>query len=259
MDKHFFFELIANPVLYDEQSPYKLMTQKLNDIDINYFEFDMPLGKTVNKEIEIGLKHRILSDFVAYGNELLDSKAKGIETQIVANVKEAVGQYADRGEALRDLDEAFAYMHQFTRKNLCFVPIPKYDNAELRKLYAAAKKITLVERVTGSNDEDVIEYYHALIEHCVWACRMLMRRRASQFLMQMVDVLSHEFNLYSPFVTTIIDEPLVDPETGLPTSLSPLVDSMTEKLCDRNTALEMLRFIVAEGFCIEKNKERILH
>lgn len=197
MDKQILFNKIASPVLYDDESPYKLMTKKLNDIDIDYFEkIDAtPLGKTLDDSLGLGVKKQIVDDFVAYGNTLISENADRIERQIVQDVKHLVESQPDTAEALEALREAMEDMRSFVRKQLCFVPIPKYDNAELRELYAAAQKVTLLERVTGSNDKDVIRYYHALIEHTVWACRMLMRRRAGQFLMQMVNVLSHEFNV----------------------------------------------------------------
>ncbi|MBP5547429.1 MAG: hypothetical protein J6X58_00875 [Bacteroidales bacterium] len=197
-----FFETIAGPVLYDVDSPYKLMLKKLNDIDIDYFQGAVALGKTVDKEIEIDIKHRILNEFITYGNELLAEKSEAIEKTVIDNVKTLTGRYCDRKEAQKDLNKAFENMHHFVRKQLCFVPTPMYDNAELRELYAAAKQVTFMERVTGSNDNDVIKYYHALIEHTVWACRMLMRRRVSQYLMHLVDLLSHEFDINSQWATS---------------------------------------------------------
>ena len=107
-----FFEAIAGPILYDEVSPYRLMTKKLNDIDIDYFEGAVPLGKTVDKEIEIDIKHRILNDFVTYGNELLTNRAQTIEKVVVQNVRKLVAGYSDRSEALRDLNTSFGQMHQ---------------------------------------------------------------------------------------------------------------------------------------------------
>lgn len=250
-----FFETIAGPVLYDKDSPYRLMTKKLNDIDIDYFERvdAAPLGRTLDDSLRIELKKRILGDFVAYGNTLISETADGIERQIVQDVKLLVESSPDTTEALDALKEAMVYMHTFVRKQLCFVPIPMYDKAELRELYDAAKKETLLERVTGSNEKDVIKYYHALIEHCMWACRMLLRRRAGQFLMQMVDVLSREFDLNSSVATTFNDKSSLDPETGLPLPLSPLVEGLTKKFNNRNTAVETLRFIVSQGFRIERS------
>lgn len=252
MDKQVFFNVIASPVLYDNDSPYRLMTKKLNDIDIDYFQDSVVLGKALDDSLKLELKKRIVDDFVAYGNTLIAEKAKEIERQIVLDVRLKIETSPNSTMALDALKEAFEYMHSFVRKQLCFVPIPMYDNAELRDLYSAAQKITLLEKVTGGNDKDVIRYYHALIEHTVWACRMLMRRKTGQFLMQMVDVLSHEFDMASSVATSYNDEPSVDSETGLPTTLHPLVERMSEKLYDRDTALRTLRFIVSEGFSIER-------
>ena len=256
MDKQLFFNTIASPVLYNEDSPYRLMTKKLNDIDIDYFErIDAtPLGKTLDDSLGLGLKKQIVGDFVAYGNSLIAENSDRIERQIIKDVKLLVESSPNMIEALDSLKETMEYMHTFVRKQLCFVPIPMYDKAELRELYAAAKKVTLLERVTGGNDKDVIKYYHALIEHCVWACRMLLRRRAGQFLMKMVDVLSREFDLNSSVATSFNDNPSLDPETGLPIPLSPLVNSLAKKLNNRDTAIETLQFIVSEGFRIERKK-----
>lgn len=248
------FETIAAPVLYDDGSPYRLMTKKLNDIDIDYFERidSTPLGKTLDDSLRIELKKRILGDFVAYGNTLIAENADKIERLIVQDIKLLVESSPDTAKTLDALKEALEFTHTFVRKQLCFVSIPMYDNAELRQLYAAAQKVTLMERVTRSNDKDVIRYYHALIEHTVWVCRMLMRRRAGQFLMQMVDVISREFDLDSSVATSFNDNPSIDPVTRLPVPLSPLVESLAKKLYDRNKAIEVLRFIVSEGFRIER-------
>ena len=248
-----FFEAIAGPVLYDEESPYKLMTQKLNDIDVDYFEGTIPLGKTVNQEIEIDIKRRILGEFVSQGNALLNSRMEGIIKTIVDNVSVLIDRYPSREAALYDMNEAFVYIHRFARKHLCFVPIPMYDNAELRELYAAAKKVTFLERMTGSNDKDVIKYYHALIEHTVWACRMLMRRRASQFLMQMVDMLSREFDMQSPVATLYNDAPQSEKEIQIPQELMPLIMQMAENAhCDRDTCVRILQFLLKTDYEIKK-------
>lgn len=288
-----FFEAIAGPILYDEQSPYRLMTHKLNDIDTDYFEGATPLGKTVDKDIEIDIKRRILNDFVTYGNKLLAEKSEDIQHVIINNVQELIDHYDDKDKALCDLNKSFDYLNTFVRKQLCFVPIPMYDNSELRELYVAAKRVTLLEKVTGGNNKDVIKYYHALIEHTVWACRMLLRRRAGQFLMQMVDVLSHKFSLDSPWTTTYNETRQKDYSDKLPESLLPLAELMAEnvhkvwmqtrieqgwtygperddaekthpclvpynqlpeeeKVYDRNTSIETLRFIISHGFRIEK-------
>lgn len=190
-----FFETIAAPVLYEKESPYKLMTRKLNDIDIDYFQGVIAMGQTLNNELSLDIKHRILSDFVKYGEDLIAIQSDPIEKKIITGISRIVNDYSSRDEAISDLTEALKKTERFIREQLCFVPIPMYDNAELRELYNAAKRITLLERVTGSNDKDVIKYYHALIEHTVWACRMLMRRRIGLYMTNIVTILSLKFKI----------------------------------------------------------------
>ena len=224
-----FFEAIAAPVIYNADSPYKQMTKKLNDIDIAYFQEGLPLGNRLDESIKIEIKKRIVNDFTTYGRQLYES-SDAIRQQIIANVRQAVGKYPDLPSALADLSKAMEMMHLFVRKQLGFVPIPMYNSAELRELYAAAQKVTLVERVTGGNAKDVIVYYHALIEHTAWVCRMLTRRRASQFLMQMVDCLSREYDVNSPFATMFNDAPSLSTDEDLPPELLPLRELMAENV-----------------------------
>ena len=224
-----FFEAIAAPVIYNADSPYKLMTRKLNDIDIAYFQEGLPLGNRLDESIKIEIKKRIVNDFTAYGRQLYEG-SDAIRQQIIADVRRVVGMYPDIPSALADLSKAVEMMHFFVRKQLCFVPIPMYNSAELRELYAAAQKVTLVERVTGGNAKDVIVYYHALIEHTAWVCRMLTRRHASQFLMKMADALSREYNLNSPFATLFNDEPSSSTDEDLPPELLPLKELMAENV-----------------------------
>lgn len=289
-----FFEAIAGPILYADDSPYRLMTRKLNDIDIDYFDGTIPLGKIVDKEIEIDLKHRIVNDFSAYGDELVANKAEGIKEEIVGNVRSLASRYVNRADAICDLNKAFGLLRKLARNQLSFVPTPMYDKAELRELYNAAKQVTLLEKVMGSNDKDVIKYYHALIEHTVWLCRMLMRRRASQFLMQTVDVLSREFCKMESDGTPSGNSSK-QPTQELPREIDLLVEQMAEhvhdvwmqtrieqgwtyaperndalkthpslvpydqlpeeeKIYDRNTSINTLRFILSHGFRIEKEQ-----
>lgn len=224
-----FFEAIAAPVIYNADSPYKQMIRKLNDIDISYFQEGLPLGNRLDESITIELKKRIVNDFTAYGRQLYEG-SDAIRQQIIADVRRVVGKYPDLPSAIADFSKAMEMMHLFVRKQLCFVPIPMYNSAELRELYAAAQKVTLVERVTGGNAKDVIVYYHALIEHIAWVCRMLTRRRASQSLMQMVDYLSREYDLNSPFATMFNDVPSLSTDEDLPPELLPLIELMAENV-----------------------------
>ena len=174
MDKKDFFYIIVEPVLYAEQSPYKLMTEKLNGIQMDCFLGYDSLGGRVNKEMkfDMDIKRHILNDFISYGNELIAQRTKDIEKEVVEKTRSLVQQSGDQTKVLRCLIEALEDTRRFVRK-----------------------QVTLIEHLSGSNDKDVFKYYHALVEHPVWTCRMLMRRRTGQYLMHLANVLSHEFGV----------------------------------------------------------------
>ena len=204
------FETIVSPVLYDSDSPYKLMVQKLNDIDIDYFEGPSVLGDRVDKDFRIEIKKKILNDFTEYGNMLIHDNSDRIERQIKSSVREWLHAQPNRKKALLQLDDVLRRIHDFTRRTLTYVSMPMYSKTELNELYEAALKVTLFERVTGSNNKDVIRYYHALISHTVWSCRMMTRRCASHYLMSLIYVLSREFDMNSKWATHFDDAPSLD-------------------------------------------------
>ena len=201
-----FFQAIASPVLYDRTSPYRLMSEELDSIESHYFSGGHSLGKTVDTSIGLEVKERILSDFKSLGAKLL-TQTGDVEKAVFDQVQSIVDSYPSREEARADLRTALEKMHHFIRKQLCYIPFPQYSSAEIRELYSKARQITLVERITGSNDADVYRYYHAMIGHCTWACRMLTRRKTSQFLISVVDSLSRQYDLQSPVATLYNDPP----------------------------------------------------
>ena len=234
------FEMIVSPVLYDSDSPYKLMVQKLNDIDIDYFEVPEALCDKVDNNLRIEIKQEILNDFIEYGKMLIRDNADRIERQVKSSIREWFSEQTNRKMALVQLDDVFRKIHDFTRRTLTYVSMPMYSKAELNELYEAALKVTLFERVTRSNDKDVIRYYHALISHTVWSCRMMTRRRASQYLIKLVDVLSREFDMNSEWATHYDDVPSFantasyrpQPEDTSDVVLSPELMQLAERMAE---------------------------
>lgn len=309
-DENKLFEMIVGPVLYDEGCPYKLMIKKLNDIDIDYFQGSSALSDRLDDTLRIEIKHKIVNDFNEFGKQLFHDYSEKIEQKVKKDIGNWLRLQSDRKNALDILDDVFARIHSFTRKQLNYVPSPTYSSAELRELYNAAMKVSLVERIAGTNDKDVIRYYHALINHTVWTCRMLTRRRFSQLLMSLVDKLSRVFDMQSQWSTHFNDAPSLDrlyqasleynphpldfSNIQLPDTLLQLAERMAEnvhdvwaatrlsqgwsygperddalkkhpclipynllpeeeKLYDRNTSIQTLKFILANNFTITSN------
>lgn len=299
------FEMIVGPVLYDKECPYRLMKNRLSDIDIEYFEEIPVLSDKLDDSLCMEVKRRIMNDFIGFGNQLIEDNSVKIAQKVKRDINEWLAYQTDRKQALKQLDDAFLQIHNFTRKHLNYVPTPSFTKMELREMYEAAMKGTLIERVTGRNKKDVIRYYHALISHTVWACRMLTRRRASQYLMQLVDELSREYDINSPWGTHFDDEsahqhsgdyhpvPADTSNVELSEDMMQLAERMAEnvhdvwaatrlaqgwtygperndsakkhpclvpydqlpekeKVYDRNTSIETLRFIISNGFEIRK-------
>lgn len=222
-----FFEAVASPIVYDDNSPYSLMVYHMNKLVADRYSNIETLGERLNDDLSIRVKKEILNDFFSYGGSLLQ-QLPAIQERILHNVDSYFFSYPDRSEAFAHLNEALGDLYYFARKTLRYASQSRYTIVDLKKLRAKAKQITLVERVTGSNSDDVIEYYHALVDHTADACRQLARRQASKFIMHMVDAISREFDLDAPFATIYNDEDSYPVIPDLPRYLHPLVELMAE-------------------------------
>lgn len=222
-----FFEAVASPVIYDEDSPYSLMVYHMNRLVADHYSSIKTLGEKLNDDLSVRIKKEILDEFSSYGAFLLQ-QIPAIKERILHNVDSYFFSYPNRNEAFTHLNEALADLYYFARKTLNYAPQSKYTIADLKELRARAEKITIIERVTGSNSDDVIEYYHALVDHTVDACRQLARRQASKFIMHMVDYISREFDLDAPFATIYNDDVSYPVIPDLPRYLHPLVELMAE-------------------------------
>lgn len=206
-----FYEAIAGPVVYNDDSPYRLMMKRIDDIDTIYFqEGKKTVAEEISNRLSPAIKTVILKDLSAFGEELICQLDK-VQTRILSDVDSLVKQYSSPDRARRDLSAALIMIHDMARKQLPLFVHSKYycqyKSRDIKRLHEAAMRVTLLERLTGSNDKDVIEYYHAIIYHTAFACYKLTRRKASQFLLHMVDIVSREYDLQSPVATIYNDPP----------------------------------------------------
>lgn len=214
-----FFNAIAGPVVYDDDSPYQQMVKRIDDIDTIYFQSENRLvADEIADRLSPAIKAVILKELSAFGESLI-RQSDEIEARILNDVEALVKSCASDDCVRLALSEALVQIHHLARRQLPILVNSKYccsyTSRDIRSLHEAAIRVTLFEHLTRSNDKDVMAYYHAVIYHTAFACYKLTRRKASQFLLHMVDVVSRQYDLQSP-VATIFNDPPSAPDTVCP-------------------------------------------
>lgn len=225
-----FYKAIVGPAVYEYKAPYRLVNKQLNSVDVDIFLKSVPKGRVMEKDVEANIKHQIFSSFVDNSNRLLATRYKEVEYEIVANVRKLVAKNESLSSARHDLYEALASVRFFVNKHLCFVSDPMFDKPELRGLHDEAEQLLLKGEGAKGNDMVVVEYYHALVAHCVWTCRNMVRRYAGRFLLRMVEALSQEFDLEVYVVGACNRQPPLSLPVGVPKELHSLVEPMAENV-----------------------------
>ena len=57
----------------------------------------------------------------------------------------------------------------------------------MQKLYRKAKRRSLVERIRQNNEEDVINFHHALMQKTAGECKELIETRIMRFIEDVLD------------------------------------------------------------------------
>lgn len=225
-----FFDTIAAPVIYENDSPYRLMMYKLNYI--GYLPNNGRLaGGKIDERLIADAKKQAIVDFKEYARQLQE-RADAIEHRIIDDVYRIVNNYKDRDTAIRDLKITLLKMNRFTRNQLLFIAVPKYSLRDVNMLHDKAKHETMIERLNDNNGRDVQMFYRALMEHTVWILRQLTRRKAGQFLLHMVNIIADKFSLDLPWRTPLEGLCGSLQAVSLPAELGPLVELMAENVHD---------------------------
>ena len=180
---------IISRVLEVNDSPYKRMMQKANDIDIDFFEDISRDTETLPAELNMELKYKVLDSFKEMSQQLFVES--GLEQQLIEMVKESavVVKNTMGTEAYVD------YMHSianeiFRSAGGLTIEEPVVADAELRDKFEAAKRITMKELVLRNNKADVIAFHHALMERTWWECRELIAEQTKSFLRRLANSIS---------------------------------------------------------------------
>ena len=176
------FDFIISEVINKDDSPYKQMMKKVNDIDIDYFEDIERDGEKICSELNMELKEIVVGRFKEMANELLTES--DLENRLLSGIRLQIGNSNDNDICHKVLPTVVNALGKYADERLLFILEPKYDENELEKMYDNAKKITIIEHIMQNNKKDVIDFYHALMDRTEWECKALIEHRISLFLKQ---------------------------------------------------------------------------
>lgn len=224
-----FFDTIAAPVIYEDNSPYRQMMNRLNYIGLFPYS-DRWADRHVDEKFVNEARRQTIDEFREYADSLQE-KSDAIEHRIVDDVYRIVNNYKNEEDAIRDLKITMFKLNRFVRNQLLFIAVPKYSLRDVNYLHAKAKRESLLRSKDG-NDKYVQMFYRVHMKHTVWVCRQLTRRKAGQFLLHMVDVISQNFSLGFPKATMLEETGKSLRKDALPEDLGPLVELMAERVHD---------------------------
>ena len=274
-------------VVKDKNSPYKTMMRKAKDIDIDYFEQISRGNNRLSEKLNLNLKEQVMEAF----GKMADSYyvTSGLQKQLKSFVLEEARNAKEQKYFLLTLAQE---LELAAEKEIPSPGWPRYTNADLQEKYRNAKEITLKEFFMGSNGKDILEFYNALMDNTWWACKELIAERTKLFLRGLskeihemaerivesdTDVNKEEraddiklpkelLELAEQMAERVHDvwaeerirqgwsygEQRDDVQKKHPCLIPYKELPVEEKIYDRNTSMETLRFILKQGFKITK-------
>lgn len=180
------YNQIIGAVVKDDSSPYQAMMNKAKDIDIDYFERINRGIYTISDELNLELKDKVVTSF----SKMADDYYTGtdMESQLVCMIKERADGILGSGDVkgCKDfLNSLSGRLEMFVKNAEIHEGLPKYTHADLETMYQDAKHISLKEFLLGTNDDDILNFYSALMDNTWWACREVIVRKTNAFLLDL--------------------------------------------------------------------------
>lgn len=222
---------IINELIQKHDSIYNSLMSKVNTIDTDYFEPITRDENILSPELNLELKDKVLNDINEQTNRLFfDSD---LMEQILADVQSRLEEEGNLETSQQTLTNTAQELRKYAQDRLLFISTPKYDDAELSRLYKQAKKVTLLEHIAQNNRKDIIDFYHALMDRTEWECKALVERKTSQFLTQLAERLAETVDTTIPTNTTTngyVPQPIDTSDIQLPEELEALVEKMAKNV-----------------------------
>lgn len=179
------YDYILNSVVRNEDSPYSLLRKRVDDIDIMDIGGTPGDSKVLPDYLSLDLKDEVVTRISQECDKYFrDENSKN--TLLVA-VQSKILESAQNVN-LTDIDAVLknvrGSLEKYSESLLTAVQPSKYSEVELKEKYEKAKRITIIERITGNNVNDVIEFHRTLTHYTYWTCRYVIKKRTADYLNQ---------------------------------------------------------------------------
>lgn len=175
MDTRVLSQSIYDIVAKEVDALYPQFMKRVNDIDIDYFEDIELSSEVIPKELNLGLRDKVLDDMNQYAMQLLEG----------SNIKDRIAAMMEDTNA-STAKEAFDGAKELIRNSVhakCILNgSSDITEEELQKMYKDAKKRDLWEIIMQNNKKDIIEFYHALMDNTYEQCEDVLYNNVISFL-----------------------------------------------------------------------------
>ena len=175
MDTKKISQSIYDIVAKEVDALYPQFMKRVNDIDIDYFEDIVRDSEVIPKELNLGLRDKVLDDVNQYAMQLLEGS--NIKDQITAMMGGT-----NASTAKKAFDGAKELIRDYVYTGCLLNGSPNITEQELQKKYKDAKKRDLWELIMRNNKKDVIEFHHALMDSTYEQCKDVLYNNIISFL-----------------------------------------------------------------------------
>lgn len=179
------YDYVMNTVVRNENSPYSLLRQRVDDIDIIDIGETPGASKVLPDYLSLDLKDEVVMLISQECDKYFCDKKS--TNELIAAVQSKISESAknaNRSDIGRVLNDVRNSLEKYSESLLTAVHPSKYSEVELKEKYEKAKKITIIERITGNNVNDVIEFHRTLTHYTYWTCRYVIKKRTADYLNQ---------------------------------------------------------------------------
>ena len=175
MDTRVLSQRIYDIVAKEVEAIYPQFMKRVNDIDKDYFEDIVHDSEVIPKELNLGLRDKVLDDVNQYAMQLLEGS--NIKDRIAAMMEDT-----NASTAREAFDGAKELIRDYVYTGCILNGSSDITEEELQKMYKDAKKQDLWEMIMQNNQKDIIEFHHALMDNTYEQCKDVLYNNIISFL-----------------------------------------------------------------------------